>query len=186
MASAKQSLTIELSLLGLLRRQPMHPYELFQQLQRKDALSFIWQVKQSHLYALLDRLEANGYLIHQLETQGSRPPRKVLSLTPAGESRFMAWVTTPVVHGRDMRLEFLAKFYFARLEGLSTVIQLLERQLSCCRQWLTDNEKRIACLAANSFERLVLRYRTGQIQATIDWLEECWREVVLQDEIEQK
>jgi DNA-binding PadR family transcriptional regulator len=185
MASAKQSLTIELALLGLLRRQPMHPYELFQQLQRKDSLGLIWQVKQSHLYALLDRLEADGYLSHQLETQGSRPPRKVLSLTPAGEARFMAWLTTPVAHGRDIRLEFLAKFYFARLEGLSTVVQLLERQLACCRQWLADNEERIARLATDSFERLVLQYRAGQLQATIHWLEACWRETALQDEIEQ-
>jgi len=97
----------------------------------------------------------------------------------------MAWVTTPVAHGRDMRLEFLAKFYFARLEGSSTVAQLLERQLACCRQWLADNEERIARLATDSFERIVLQYRAGQLQATIQWLEACWREIALQDEIER-
>ena len=173
MASQKQSLTIEPALLGLLRQQPMHPYELFQQLQQKKALGFIWRVKQSHLYALLDRLEADGYLTHQLELQGSRPPRKILSLTPAGEALFITWMTKPVAHGRDIRLEFMAKLYFACREGAAQAGQLLDRQLACCRQWLAENEQRIACLPVNSFERLVLRYRSGQLQATVLWLEEC-------------
>ncbi|GIV90578.1 MAG: PadR family transcriptional regulator [Chloroflexus sp.] len=172
MSVSKPTFTIELALLGLFRQGSLHPYELFQQVQRPDSLGSVWRLKQSHLYALLDRLEARGYLTHRLELQGHRPPRKILSLTPAGEAAFAEWVVTPVSHGRDIRLEFLTKLYFARREGLAVADQLLERQIVCCRRWLDDHIQRVAALPEESFERLVQQYRIGQIRATLAWLEE--------------
>ncbi|MEF3275509.1 MAG: PadR family transcriptional regulator [Chloroflexus sp.] len=173
MPTLKQTLTIELALLGLLRRQPMHPYELFRQMQQADGLGSIWRLKQSHLYALLDRLEAEGYLCHHFESQGSRPPRKVLSVTAAGETAFATWLVTPVRHGREIRLEFLAKLYFAYREGSAIAVQLLERQIDCCRQWVRDVQSRMVALPNGSMEWMVLSYRVGQLQATLVWLETC-------------
>ncbi|ACL24278.1 PadR family transcriptional regulator [Chloroflexus aggregans] len=173
MSASKPTFTIDLALLGLFRQGPLHPYELFQQLQQPDGLGSVWRLKQSHLYALLDRLEARRYLTHRLELQGHRPPRKVLSLTPAGEAAFAEWVVTPVSHGRDIRLEFLTKLYFARREGPVVAAQLLERQIGCCQRWLDKHTQRGEALPEQSFERLVQQYRVGQIRATLAWLEEC-------------
>ena len=36
-----------------------------------------------------------------------------MTLTPDGLAAFDRWVASPVAHGRDFRLEFLAKLYFA-------------------------------------------------------------------------
>jgi DNA-binding PadR family transcriptional regulator len=88
MPTIKQPVTVELALLGFVREQPIHPYEMHQRLLQRKALGFIWQLKQSHLYALLARLEADGYLVHTLESQGSRPPRKLLQITPEGRAAF--------------------------------------------------------------------------------------------------
>ncbi|MCX7859992.1 MAG: PadR family transcriptional regulator [Chloroflexus sp.] len=173
MPAQKQALTIELALLGLVRGQSLHPYELFQQVQARDGLGCIWRIKQSHLYAMLDRLEAEGYLRHHLEVQGSRPPRKIFSITAQGEAIFAEWVITPVARGRDMRLEFLAKYYFARREGSTVAAQLLARQIDCCREWLAENDAKAIALPEGSFERLVLQYRSGQLQAVLAWLEGC-------------
>lgn len=173
MPSQKQPLTIELALLGFVRQRPMHPYELFQQVQACDGLGCIWRIKQSHLYAVLDRLEAEGYLSCHLEGQGSRPPRKILSLTAQGEAIFTEWLSTPVLRGRDIRLEFLAKYYFARREGPVVTAQLLARQIACCRDWLAEYEAKSSGLPADSFERVVLQYRMGQLQAVLAWLEQC-------------
>ena len=63
-------LTIEWSLLGLLRQQPMHGYELHQMLSTAEGLGLIWHLKQSQLYALLERLEERGYLSSTLEQIG--------------------------------------------------------------------------------------------------------------------
>lgn len=177
MPSQKQNLTIEMALLGFVRQRPMHPYELFQQVQACDGLGCIWRIKQSHLYAVLDRLEAEGYLSCHLEGQGSRPPRKILSLTEQGEAIFTEWLTTPVAHGRDIRLEFLAKYYFARREGPSVATQLLARQIVCCRDWLAEYEAKSKGLPADSFEQVVLQYRMGQLQAVLVWLERCQQSV---------
>ena len=42
---------LEYALLGLLRREPLHAYEMYQRLRRGELLGHIWQLKQSHLYA---------------------------------------------------------------------------------------------------------------------------------------
>ena len=48
-------------------------------------------------------------------------PRKMLRLTPRGREAFAEWVRNPVEHGRDFRLEFLAKLYFATQVERSTL-----------------------------------------------------------------
>ena len=79
----KQPLTVELALLGFLRQQPMHAYEIHQTLMRNEALGLVWHLKQSLVYVMLERLEAAGYLTNTLEHRNSRPPRKILQLTPS-------------------------------------------------------------------------------------------------------
>src|SRR5215467_2630644 len=107
------TLGLKYALLGLVIDHPMHPYEMHQQLLEARALGLVWHLKQGHLYAMVASLEEAGYLTSTAESQGTRPPRKVLHLTHAGRSAFEAWVGAPVAHGRDLRQEFLAKLFFA-------------------------------------------------------------------------
>ena len=58
----KQPLTTEYALLGFLRQQPMHAYEIHQTLLRNEALGLVWHLKQSLVYVMLERLEAEGYI----------------------------------------------------------------------------------------------------------------------------
>ncbi|HEX6817416.1 MAG TPA: helix-turn-helix transcriptional regulator [Ktedonobacterales bacterium] len=168
---------IEHAPLGLLRQYPMHAYEMYQQLLRGaegQALARVWRLKQSHLYALLARLEANGYLAGTTETQGTRPPRRVLRLTPAGDAAFAEWVVAPVHHGRDFRLEFLAKLYFAEREGPATVKSLLTCQREACALWLVNlNTQADELGAEHRFDKLVLQFRVSQIEAILGWLNVC-------------
>jgi PadR family transcriptional regulator, regulatory protein AphA len=165
---------VELALLGLLRARPMHAYEMAQQLARGEALGRVWRLKQSHLYALLNKLEAAGYLEGTTEPQGSRPPRRMLHLTPAGEEAFAAWVGAPVRHGRDFRLEFLAKLFFAEHAGPASVTQLIARQRAECERWLSQLLAQSALLGpAQRFDRLVLDFRLSQIEAIVSWLDTC-------------
>ena len=165
---------LEHALLGLLREQPMHAYEMYLQLQRTEQLGLVWHLKQGNLYALLASLEADGYLVSSTEPQGTRPPRKMLRLTPQGEASFAQWLATPVEHGRDFRQEFLAKLYFATHNGSGTVSDLVVRQQDECRRWLDDLHVKGARQSTDRpFEQLVRRFRAGQIEATLHWLDEC-------------
>jgi DNA-binding PadR family transcriptional regulator len=117
---------LELALLGFLREQPAHAYELFQRMEQAGTLGLVWRLKQSHLYALLARLEAAGYLAGDLVRQGTRPPKRMLTLTAKGRTAFDEWVMAPVARGRDFRQEFLAKLYFAASEAPDAVHELVE------------------------------------------------------------
>jgi len=170
----KLPLTVEHALLGFLRQRPMHAYEIHQTLLRAEALGLVWHLKQSLVYVMLERLEVEGYVTVSLEPQGSRPPRKILHLTLAGEQAFARWLVAPVAHGRDFRLEFLAKLYFASQDEPAAVGALIVHQQTACRAWLEDLHAQAARLsAARHYDWLVLQFRIGQIEAILAWLDLC-------------
>ena len=131
----RQPLTVEHALLGFLRERPMHGYEIYQRLAGLAGLGLVWQVKQSHLYAMLDKLEGDGYIAGRQQAQAARPPRRIFRLTGAGRKAFRGWLKRPVAHGREIRLEFMAKLFFARREGPEWVDGLIARQKEECADW---------------------------------------------------
>lgn len=78
-----------------------------------DGLWLVWRIKQSQLYALLAKLEAEGCIASTLHPQDAWPPRKVFKLTRTGRERYLAWVRSAVPHGRELRQDFFGKLYFA-------------------------------------------------------------------------
>src|SRR5919199_4108737 len=132
----KLPLALEHALLGLLREQPMHAYQMYQRLAQPEDLGLVWHLKQSQLYALLARLEDAGYIAATVEPQGSRPPRRMLHLTASGAAALDTWLHTPVAHGREFRQEFMAKLFFARQDGPLAVAQLIADQREACLHWL--------------------------------------------------
>lgn len=167
-------LTTELALLGFLRQRPMHGYEIHQHLSDPDGLGLVWRLKQSQLYALLAKLEQEEYVSTTLELQDARPPRKVFELTPAGRAAFLAWVQSPVSQGRKLRLDFLAKLYFAQREGPAVALRLIEEQRAICHEWLAVQQQEAEALRADHpYEWLVRKFRMGQIEAMLAWLDTC-------------
>ena len=169
----KLPLTMEHALLGFLVQRPMHAYEMHQTLKETHALGLVWRLKQSQLYALLARLEDAGHITTVTESQGSRPPRKIMHLTISGHEAFQHWLCTPVAHGRDFRQEFLAKLYFAQGDSPETIASLTEHQRLACRTWLVDLETTAATCEPRSYDWLVLQFRIGQVQAILAWLDTC-------------
>jgi DNA-binding PadR family transcriptional regulator len=159
-------LSVELALLGFVRCEPHHGYDIYRRLTETPELRLIWRVKQSRLYALLSRLEEEGLLRATLEPQDRRPSRKVYSLTPAGESAFRRWLAQPVQLPREMRLEFMLKLYFAGQEPEATAL-LVRRQQEVCARWLATQESDDS---TQPYVRAVRRYRRGHIEAIGDWL----------------
>jgi PadR family transcriptional regulator AphA len=170
----RQPLTLEHALLGFLYERPMHGYEIHQYLASLAGLGLVWQVKQSHLYAMLDKLEGDGYIAGKQQAQAMRPPRRVFRLTSAGRKAFRDWLSRPVSHGREIRLEFLAKLYFARRVGAGWVSQLIERQRQECGDWRASL---LAQSAANAergaFAWLVYQFRVSQVESMLAWLDLC-------------
>lgn len=167
--------TLELALLGFLRSQPRHGYAIHGLLSDPAGLGPVWRLKRSQLYALLNKLEDAGYVTTSLEPQESRPPRKLFHLTPSGEEAFLAWVQSPVEHGRSLRLEFLVRLYFARREGAGVVARLLAAQREQCQAWLDEEEAMLSAEVqeGHTYGQLVRHYRLGQMEAMLAWLDHC-------------
>lgn len=171
----KHPFTIEHILLGLVRHQPMHGYEIYQRLKGHGVLGMIWKVKQSQVYALLAKLEQAGYLDSATpQSQGAYPPRKELSLTNEGADAFAAWVSTPSSYWEDAQNEFLAKLFFAQLTADDSAYALVEQQQATCVTWCNEVRTRLQALTpCQSSEWLVLQLRIQQIEAFIGWLSGC-------------
>jgi PadR family transcriptional regulator, regulatory protein AphA len=166
--------SVEYSLLGLLGERPMHGYELHQELSHKTGLGLVWTVKQAQLYAILAKLETEGLIAAEVVVQGSRPPRKVFHLTGSGEEAYARWVRSPVER-RDFRLDFLAKLYFAQRDGRKVAEQLLSEQRKLCESWIEEMRTRKESCERINLDSLVYRYRVGQLEATLAWLDDCFR-----------
>jgi len=174
MPRIKDPLTLEYALLGFIQAEPVHGYELHQRLEQTEMLGLVWRLKQRQLYALLERLEVEGYLESTTEMQENRPPRRMLHLTPSGAAAFQRWLTTPVEHGRDFRQEFMAKLYFARGEGPTTVTRLLDQQRATCQRWIMIFNRQLASTPAGRvLDALVFHFRIGQLEAILQWLDTC-------------
>ena len=168
MSNIPEALAIgSLALLGFVRQQPRHGYDIYRQLSQSPELRAVWRVKQSRLYALLARLEGAGLLSATSEPADGRPPRKVFRLTEAGAAVLAEWLAQPVAQPRDIRLEFMLKLYFALQEGGETAARLVERQRAVCAGWLVDKGE----AADAPFARAVASYRQAHVRAIGEWLD---------------
>lgn len=75
----------ELLLLGLLRGQEMHGYQLNEIINRVNRYIGL---KKATVYFLLDKMDDSGWITRTDEQEGHRPPRRVYHLTAEGEAIF--------------------------------------------------------------------------------------------------
>ena len=75
-------------------------------------------------------------------------------------------MTSPVSNVRDIRMEFFAKLYFARLESHEVAAKLIDDQLKVCRE---NAKRQMARKEASNVEaeRAVLDYRLAMLKATV-------------------
>ncbi len=151
----------------------MHGYEIHQTLLESNALGLVWRVKQGQLYSLLARLEGEGLIRASTESQGARPPRKMLEVTDRGREAYHRWVIEPVQHPREVRLLFLAKLFCAHRLGPGYVSELVRRQEQEFRGQLDGLSRQMEEHSQSAFDELVYEYRIGQVEATLRWLSRC-------------
>lgn len=158
--------------LGFLAEGPLHGYDLYRRFEAE--LGGIWHISQSQMYAVLKRLEAQGLVEASVEEAGPSPARRVLKATSQGSARFKAWLEAPSdCNTRIMRLEFIARLYFARRQEPGKLPAMIEGQGSALARQKANHEALLAALpASEAWTRLGLEFRIRQLSAIMDWLEE--------------
>jgi DNA-binding PadR family transcriptional regulator len=100
----------QLLLLGLLRNQEMHGYQINEFIDQQ--MAFCVDLKRSTAYYLLDKLCRDGHVAEEVERAGNRPERRVYRITPAGEAHFQQLLRqnlsayTPPIYAEDIGVIF--------------------------------------------------------------------------------
>lgn len=162
---------MELALLGFLLQGPQHGYQLHQMISDPAGLGLIWNLKQSQLYALLNKLEEADYVASTMQNQDPHPPRRVFEITETGRKVFLDWLTRPVTAPRIVRQIFFAKLFFSQRESRNGFQKLIEAQRVVCKGWIDEFKSKLATSEQTSFIWTTYQYRLGQVQALQNWLD---------------
>jgi PadR family transcriptional regulator AphA len=157
----------EYALLGFLYTQPNHGYDLHRLLVVE--LGQAWHVSQSQAYAILKRLETQGYISSTTVEQERLPAIQYLKITKAGRLRFEAWLET-----RAIRLEFITRLYFTQKLAPERTLPMLEAQAAEVNNTIDRLKASQAALPdGQTINRLSLRLRIQQLKSILLWLDEC-------------
>lgn len=177
--SSNSAIAPEFALLGLLSLQPAHGYDLARRL--KESLGNVWHINLNQLYNLLKRLEQQGYLIGETETQEKLPARRCFHLSPSGQQRFETWLRTPTgCSVRAIRLEFTTRLYFATQHDAGFANRLIDEQKETVLNGINQLTKALDHIPPDqSFNHLAMELRLRQLSSILDWLEHCRRSLSL-------
>lgn len=115
--------------MGLLGEGRAHGFAIARELSIAAALGKIITVRRPLVYRALDRLEAVGWCATaQTEPGNAGPERTVYRITPKGRRSLNRWLSQPVAHIRDLRIEFLLKVGLKRRAGQEIDDLVLKQQ----------------------------------------------------------
>ena len=163
---------VEYALLGLLRLNPRHGYDLLNEFRPEADLGEALRIDLSNLYAALKRLERQGLVASEVQLAGSRPPRNVYELTDRGRDEFERWLLEPVRHNREIRLDFILKLFFVPRIAPDRLGELISRQFAAAYEQEHRLADELKAHSIGSFGWVLRQMRLTAVQATISWLEE--------------
>ena len=121
-------------ILGLLAGEAQSGYTLLAYFRDHAALGLVWQMSASQVYAVLKRLERQGYIRSEPMPTSAGPERINHALTATGKAALMEWLNaTPGGTVRRVRVEFLSRVFIARRLQVA-VVPIRERQLAACQE----------------------------------------------------
>lgn len=172
------SLSFEYVILTLLLPGPSHGYELFKEMEAWPGLVEVWKLKQSMLYADLNKLEKLGYVASMPPDMQFAPPRVNYEITEKGKMALQDWLKTPVSRPREIRPEFLTKLLVAARFGREYTQELIKLQKIKVQAWIqSDNAATKPNENLTAEERIISGFRAHWLQHVAVWLDSCQSEL---------
>lgn len=156
----------ELLLLGLLRSQEMHGYQLHEAIDSHLGIGV--HLTKPTAYRLLNNMAEDGWVTYREEQEGNRPPRRVYAITPQGEVAFQQLLRENLANYQPV--EFTCHIGLAFLDELSAeeALPLLYRRRAGIEELLES--ARAYCEHPGSLQ-LMLEHQVHQLAAELDWLD---------------
>jgi DNA-binding PadR family transcriptional regulator len=183
---------LDLAILGLLKEQPLHGYELKKRL--GETLGSLWGISYGSLYPALRRLEHDGAIesvepdtvASPMPATGSldgdlaaarlrRPPkatrrtRKAYRLTERGDARLSQLLLDDDVSGDDERT-FALKLAFCRHLDADARLELLQRRRGALADRLA-RARRTTPGRGDRYARSLFEHRTDSTQRDLEWVD---------------
>jgi DNA-binding PadR family transcriptional regulator len=183
---------LELAILGLLKEQPLHGYELKKRL--GETLGSLWGISYGSLYPALRRLEHDGSIeIVEPDTTAApmpatgsldgdlaaarlrRPPkatrrtRKAYRLTERGDARFSQLLLDDDTAGDDERT-FALKLAFCRHLDPEARLELLTRRRAALADRLS-RARRSTPGRGDRYTRSLFEHRADSTQRDLEWVD---------------
>ena len=115
-------MSVPLTLLGLLDREPSHGYDL-----KRDYDSYFGRGKPlpfGQVYATLGRLARDGKVLPGEVEPGSGPERKRYAITEMGRHEVESWLSQPIEPEPHLQTELFAKVVLSLMLGRSAELYL--------------------------------------------------------------
>jgi len=156
-----------LFLLGILMVQSAHGYQINDFIEKN--LIQVTDMKKATAYALLERMSRSGLVTVHSEQEGNRPPRKVYSITSAGQEQFYSLLRQnlmradlPIYRG-DIGLLFLDHLPGQEASAnLQLRLAHLRNQLDVLRNAVQHHRSPGIALS--------IEHRMLHLQLEVDWL----------------
>lgn len=117
----------KLLLLGLLRNQQMHGYQLYEFLDNN--LGICVQLKKPTAYKYLNQMSDDGWIRYTLEAVDNRPTRRVYEITAAGEQAFQTMLRESLAHYQTAEYPSSISLMFLDIMPPDEALPLLEQRL---------------------------------------------------------
>ena len=163
---------LELAILGLLKQQPMHGYQLSREL--GDGLGGFWRVSYGSLYPTLRRLERDGFVAPVPgESTGGRRKKTVFGITEQGERAFLDLLQETPNDSSTEDARFRVRLAFFRYLPPETRIRLLERRRAFLHDRLRtiDDSLRTTKRGTDGYTRSLIEHGRAATRSDIDWLD---------------
>lgn len=166
-------LTPDTTILGLLATKAQHGYQLLEAFHDPQRLGKVWKLSTSQLYAVLKRLERQGWIRGCEQESENAPPRVEYTLTPSGQSHLHHWLNDPAPSAsiRRIRVEFLSRLFVAQVLGQSVQPIIAQQRAVCLTEYLrlkSTQDGSPASIGALAEEMVIT-----QLEAVLHWIDQC-------------
>jgi DNA-binding PadR family transcriptional regulator len=159
-------MTVPLTLLGLLEREPSHGYDL-----KHDYDAYFGRGKPlpfGQVYATLGRLARDGKVVAGEPEPGAGPERKRYVITEQGVTEVEAWLTEPVEPEPHLQTVLFAKVVLALMTGRPAELFLdLQRAAHLQRMRELTDLKRTGSMV----DALLADHGLFHLEADLRWIE---------------
>jgi DNA-binding PadR family transcriptional regulator len=156
-----------LLLLGLLRSEEMHGYQLNEFID--SHLDAMVNLKKPTAYRILNKMADDGWVTHREERDGNRPPRRVFAITSDGEDEFQRLLRENLVGFQPVFSPDSVGLLFLRALPPREVVTLLQQRFEKVESALAVAHAHEIDTDAHS---ILLSHRARHLVTEVEWLAE--------------